>query len=674
MAELPILKNVLIILAIIIPITFFANRLRFPTIIGFLVTGVIIGPYALGWVEDQYAIQSIAELGVVLLLFSVGLEFSLEKLLKLKRILLIAGGGQIFLTVGLVWAFGQLFGLSHVKGFIFGSIIALSSTAIILKILGDKRELDSPVGRFSLVISLFQDMFIVPLMLIMPYLNRPDEFSWITFSSTIALSVTGIVFIIVLARLIIPNLIQHIIKQKNRELFFITIIFVTIGTAWLSTYLGLSLAIGAFFAGLVISESEYSHQITSDILPVKDILMALFFISVGMMLDLGFFRNYYIVLIGMLIAIVIFKTVIVFGLIYLLKYPARFGISTGLTLVPISEFSFVIAMESMRYSILSEEMYQLFLGASILTMMVSPFLISKADTIGAYLQQLLKLPEFMPFTATRLSQLLSQEQQAEQPKKKWDGHAIIIGFGTTGEYLSNVLSETGIRFIICELIYDRYRKAKTRFPQTVFGDASSPVIAEKIQVEKAKLMIISSSNKDVAIRVIKATRAVNPKINIIARTRRMEDIDMLHQIGADYIIPEELETTIEILALALRQYRIPRNVIASQLAVIRHDHYKPFLGKPVSDSTLNDLPYLLAASTTESGILMEHSPAIGKTIEETDLVKLSGVKIIAIVRDGKPIHQPPPDFILQKGDIIILLGTHAEIDAALGMIGCEIVS
>lgn len=674
MSELPILKNVLIILAIIIPITFLASRLRFPTVIGFLFTGVIIGPYALGWVKDQYAIQSIAEFGVVLLLFSVGLEFSLEKLFKMKRILLIAGGGQVFLTVGLVWTLGVVFHLSPITSFIFGSMIALSSTAIVLKILGDKRELDSPVGRLTLTISLFQDLFIVPLMLMIPYLNQPEKFNWITFSSTIALSITGIILIIIIARIVIPNLIQQIIKQQNRELFFITIIFVTIGTAWICTYLGLSLAIGAFFAGLVISESEYSHQITSDILPVKDILMALFFISIGMMLDLEFTRNNYIILLGLLIGIVTFKTVIIFGLIYFLKYPARLGISTGLTLSQIGEFSFVIAMESMRYEILTHDRYQMFLGASILTMTFSPFLINHADTIGQYIQKLFRLPDLMPYAATKLSQLLSHEQQTDQPKKKWEGHVIIIGFGTTGEYLSNVLTNIGVPVIICELIYDRYKKAKALFKQTVFGDASSPVIAEKIHINTAKLMIISTSNKDVAIRIIKSTRAINPKINIIVRTRRMEDIEMLHKLGANIIIPEELETTIEILALALRQYRIPRNVIASQLAVIRHDHYKPFLGKPVSDATLNELPYLLAASTTESGILLDNSPVIGKTLEETELVKLTGIKVIAIVRDGKPTHQPPPDFRLQKGDIMILLGTHAEIDAALGMIGCDIVS
>jgi monovalent cation:H+ antiporter-2, CPA2 family len=328
----------------------------------------------------------------------------------------------------------------------------------------------------------------------------------------------------------------------------------------------------------------------------------------------------------------------------------------------------------MRYDLLTHDMYQMFLGASILTMTFSPFLISHGDAIGQSIQKLFRLPDLMPYTATKLSQLLHQEQQSVQPKKKWDGHTIIIGFGTTGEYLSNVITEIGIQMIICELIYDRYRKAKTQFPLTVFGDASSPVIAEKIHVSTAKLMIISTSNKDVAIRIIKSTRAINPKINIIVRTRRMEDIEMLHNLGADIIIPEELETTIEILALALRQYRIPRNVIASQLAVIRHDHYKPFLGKPVSDATLNELPYLLSASTTESGILLDHSPVIGKTLEEIELVKVTGIKIIAIVRDGKPTHQPPLDYRLQKGDIIILLGSHAEVDAALGMIGCEIVS
>lgn len=674
MNDLIILRNILIILAIIIPITFLANRLRFPTVIGFLFTGIIIGPHALGWVQDREAIQTIAEFGVILLLFSVGLEFSLEKLFKVKRLLLIAGGGQVFLTVGLVWLMATLVHLPPVTGFIFGSLIAMSSTAIIMKILGDKRDIDTPVGRITLTISLFQDMFIVPLMLMLPYLNQPEMFNWIHFTSTMALSLTAIVIVIVVARIIIPNLILHIIRQQNRELFFITIIFISIGTAWVSSLVGLSLAIGAFFAGLIISESEYSHQITSEILPVKDILMAVFFISIGMMINPEFIKNNYIILLGLVIVIVFLKSTIVFALVYLLKYPAQMGISAGLTLSQIGEFSFVIAIEAMHYDLLSPDLYQFFLGASLLTMTISPFFISYSESIGQWIQKTFHLPELMPFRATKLSRMMDTEKFTELSDTKKDGHIVIVGYGTTGEYLTNVFREIQLPVTLCELIYDRYRKAKSVHSSTVFGDAASPVIAERARINAAKLMIITTGNKDAAIRIIKTAKSLNPDLSIIARTRRLESVEILYKIGADAVIPEELETTIEILALALRQFRIPRNVIASQVAMIRQDHYRPLLGVSISDSTMTQLPYLLAANTTESGILMEDCPIIGQSIESSGLTQRTGVKIIALVRNGKPIHQPPPDLILQKGDILIFLGTHAEIDAAMGMIGCSIIS
>lgn len=675
MHEIPLLRDLIIILAVVIPIVLLFQKLKFPTIIGFIITGIIIGPHSLGWVHEQHSVEVLAEIGIVLLLFSIGIEFSLEKLSQLKYFLLIAGGGQVGFTILVTLLIGFFYDVSFSKSLLFGFMIALSSTAIVLKILGQRKEVDSPAGRLTLSILLFQDLCIVPMMLFIPILKNSDGFDLLSISSTMAISFAGIAVILLGAKLVIPRILKLVVGTNNREIFLLTVIFLTFGTAWLSAEMGLSLALGAFLAGLIISESEYSHQIMADIFPMRDSLTALFFISIGMLLNITFFTNVFFLILITSLIIMLIKMFATAGLVHLMNYPARLGFSVGMITGQVGEFSFVLAMTGLSAGILTEIDYQSFLGASILTMLVSPFMISHANEVGFWLQRKLKIKQMRTGPLLLLSKLVSAEKlESEAPVKKMSGHVIIIGFGKSGQHLAHVLKETGIPFIINEIQNGRFELAKKLGYKAIFGDSTATEILEQLHIHKASMLVIATGDKESAAKLAQLGRNMNSKLYVIARTRYIDDIDHLYKLGADQVIPEEFETSIEIFSRVLRHYHIPRNVIASQIAIIRKEKYGTFRGIETSKQTIDELPYLLAATATESVIILENSPIKGKSIKDSGIHSKGGVSIIAVVRNKDVIQNPKEDFILEVGDVVIIIGNHAEIDATLGLMGCDVIS
>lgn len=675
MHEIPILSDLIIILAVVIPIVLICQKLNIPTIIGFILTGILIGPHSLAWVEVQHTVEMLAEIGIVLLLFTIGIEFSLDKLSQLKWFLLIAGGGQVTFTIGVTLLISWIYQIPTPKALLFGFMIALSSTAIVLKILGQRKELDSPTGRLTLSILLFQDLCIVPMMLFIPILQDSANMDLWSVSKTMAFSFAGIGIILLGANLIIPRLLTIVVKTNNREIFLLTVIFLTFGTAWISSQMGLSLALGAFLAGLIISESEYSHQILADIFPMRDSLTALFFISIGMLLNLTFFADVFFLILISTIIILTIKILATAGLVHLMNYPARLGFSVGIITAQVGEFSFVLAMTGLSTGILTDLDYQSFLGASILTMIISPFLISNANNFGYWLQKKLHIKQMRTGSLLSLSKLVSEEKLEQQkPTKKLSGHVVIIGFGKTGQHLAHVLNETGLPFIINEIQHRRFEQAKLLGYKVIFGDSTASEILEQLHISKASMLVIATGDKDSAAKLVQLSRAMNPQLYIITRTRYIDDIDSLYLLGADQVIPEEFETSIEIFSRVLRHYHIPRNVISSQISIIRKEKYGTFRGLETSKQTIDELPYLLAATATESIIILESSPVKGKSIAESEIHSKGGVNIIAVVRNRDVIQNPKDDFVLDVGDVVIIIGNHAEIDAALGLMGCEVVS
>lgn len=675
MNNIPLLVDFVIILAVVIPIVLICQKLKIPTIIGFIVAGIIIGPHSLAWIKDHETVDMLAEIGIILLLFTIGIEFSLTKLSQLKWFLLIAGGGQVLFTVLVTLLVSWFYDIAMPKAILFGFMIALSSTAIVLKILGQRKEIDSPAGRLTLSILLFQDLCIVPIMLFIPILQDSENFHLLVVAKTLMISLGGIAIILVGAKLLIPRLLNIVVKTNNRELFLLTVIFLTFGTAWISSLLGLSLALGAFLSGLIISESEYSHQILADVFPMRDSLTALFFISIGMLLNVTFFAEVLPLILLATFIIIVIKILATAGLIHLMNYPARLGFSVGMITAQVGEFSFVIAISGLTAGILTTNDYQAFLGASILTMMVSPFLISNANSMGYWLQKKLNIKQMRTGPLRVLSSLISQDKLEDNTtNKKLSGHVVIVGFGKTGQHLAFVLKETGLPFVINEIQHRRFLQAKQSGYRVVFGDSTSTEILENLCISKASMLVVATSDKHSAAKLVQLSRGLNPHLFIISRTRYIDDMDHLYLLGANQVIPEEFETSIEIFSRVLRHYHIPRNVISSQISIIRKEKYGSMRGLDIGKQTLDQLPFLLAATATESIIIIENSPVIGKTILESGIQSKAGVNIIAVVRNREVIQNPKDDFVLDVGDVVIIIGNHAEIDAALGLTGSEIIS
>jgi len=452
MNDLSFLRDFVIIFSVAIGINFLFHRLRIAPIVGYLIAGVLLGPSMLAIVKDVGLIEVLAEVGVILLLFLIGIEFSIDELIRINRAVFVGGFLQVFLTTVVVVLISLNFGISIEKGIFFGLLVAMSSTAIVFKLLSDRGEMDSPQGRISAGILIFQDLSVVAIVLLLPMLGGTSGFSAFNVLLNVfwALAVVGLV--IVVSRFVIPLLLNNVVKIHSRELFLISIVLICFGTAWLTSLVGLSLALGAFLAGLVISESEYGHQAFSEILPLKDIFSILFFVSIGMLLDVNsVIRNPLFVLLGVL-SILVIKFAAGTLIPVVLGYPLRIGVLVGVALSQIGEFSFVLSKEGINLGLFSGDEYQVFLASAIITMVFTPFMIQGSGRFSEYFERL-PISNSLKFGRFREDVLKRAELK---------NHVIIVGFGLNGRNVSRVLSASDIPYVVLELNPETVRIEKKR--------------------------------------------------------------------------------------------------------------------------------------------------------------------------------------------------------------------
>ena len=655
---LPLLQDLLVLLLASVPIAFIFNLLRLPTIVGFMITGVVIGPYGLGLIKDPHAIEVLAEIGVVLLLFTIGLEFSLRRILEMRRMVLFGGGLQVILTTLLATAFAYLLGRPLNQAIFFGFLFALSSTAIVLKTYIDRAEVDSPHGRAGVGILLFQDLSIVPMMLLIPILGGKEGSSTWRVVLTLLIAAAAIAVIILAARIIVPRLLHHIVRLRSSELFIISIVLLSLGTSWLTSQFGLSLALGAFIAGMVLSESEYSHQIVADILPFRDVFNSVFFISIGMLLSLSALASDVLTVLGWVGLLIVGKTLLVLAVVRLLGYSLRVSIMTALGLAQIGEFSFILAKAGLPAALLSATDYQRFLAASILSMIATPFLIKAAPRIGYAVQSLFAR-----------GSLLEPSVVGFDPKEaNLRGHVVIIGYGLNGRNLAKVLSRTGIPYVVLELNAEAVRNARAENEPVVYGDATRREVLHHVGIEHARILVLAISDPAATRHTVSVARQINPDINIIVRTRYMSEMQALQKLGANEVIPEEFETSIEIFSRVLREFGIARHVIQRQIAGIRSEGYQMLRVPSLPIADFKEIADALKSASTETVILERDAAAVGRTIGDLRLRKQTGVTIIAITRDGHTEINPGPEHVLQPDDVLVLLGGADQIDRAIEQI------
>jgi CPA2 family monovalent cation:H+ antiporter-2 len=653
MSDPNFLRELVIVLTATIAIVFVFQKLRLPNIVGFLLTGVIIGPHGFQLIQSVDQVEILAEIGVVLLLFTIGLEFSLETILSVQRRVVWAGLLQVVLTTLVVLAVARLLGASVEVGLFYGFLVSLSSTAIVLRIYHDRGEINSLQGRLASGLLLFQDLCVVPMMLLLPVLAGSGQDSIFLIVWVLAKSLITLVAIVWTARKLLPRLLHQVALLRNREIFVLFVVLVCLGTAWLTSETGLSLALGALVAGLVISESELSHQIVADILPLRDCFSGIFFISIGMLLNLGLLsQDLRITLLELLLMIGI-KSLVLFAVFWWLYRSIRLGVVLGLGLAQIGEFSFVLAKAGINFKLLSPGDGQIFLAASILSMMATPFLIQWVHAWSFGFEGLFKDTGFNRSTSGGANETASAT-----------GHVIVVGYGLNGQNLARVLKEVSIPYRVLEMDPDLVRSAKAGGEPITFGDGTRPEILQQVDIEKARVLVVAISDPAATARLVSQARRLRTDLYIIVRTRYVAEIDRLYRLGANQVIPEEFETSVEIFARVLQEYHIPRNVISLQVDLIRKEHYGTLRGIRLQGKQLDALSQFLVGTTSDIFSIVEASPAVGKSLEEINLPLRSGVSVIAVVRDGKSYPNVGNDFKLAVSDMLVLLGGHKALDDA----------
>ncbi|MEW6586429.1 MAG: cation:proton antiporter [Nitrospirota bacterium] len=653
--EYEFLKSLEVIFIASAAVILLLYKLKMPSVVGFIIAGIIIGPHGVGLIKDVHFIQILAEIGVILLLFTIGIEFSMAKLVRIKKAMLGGGGAQVLLTILLSGAVTYVAIGNINQSIFFGFLYALSSTAIVMKLLAERGEIDSPHGHTMVGMLIFQDLCIVPLMLFVPVLSG-DSIDIIDLGLKMGKAALIIVVVLLGARWAVPALLHQVVGTRSRELFLTTVILLCLGIALLTSKFGLSLALGAFLAGLIISESEYAYQAISDILPFKDSFMGLFFVSIGMLMDTSFvFDNGFRIaaVVALIFALKIFTGT---ASALLIGDSLRSSILTGLGLAQVGEFSFVLAVAGKASGLISEEFYQVFLSSSVVTMIMTPFILNTAPSVSDWIT-----------ARPLLKKLIKRKRVFEgdgSPRKRHD-HVIIVGFGLNGRNLAKVLREAEIPYVVLEMNSDTVREMRKKGEPIHYGDGSSKEILHKMGIERARLLVIAISDPVSTRRIVSVARHANRDIYIIVRTRYLAEVDDLKSLGADEVIPEEFETSLEIFSRVLHRYSFPRSSILDMIEKIRSNSYTALRSVEVPRRHLFEKYEWLPEIELDGYRVAEGSQLSDKTIKELQIRKKTGVTVIA-VRRGKTVHtNPEPDFMLKAGDFILFTGDRKSMTDAL---------
>ncbi|MDD1719597.1 MAG: cation:proton antiporter, partial [Methanoregulaceae archaeon] len=539
---------VAIILSLAIVLLLVSQRFRIPSIVSFLVVGVLVGPYGFSVITDQPTIETIGQIGVILLLFTIGLEFSFEKLLRAWRTVIFGGIIQVCTTIAAIAAITYLLGFSFNEAVFLGFLVSLSSTAIVMKVLQERGEVESLPGRTMLGILIFQDLAIIPMILITPLLIGESALTSYESLPVHIAKVAGIIVILVVAaRWVVPEFMYRVALQKNRELSLFTIAGICFITAWLTNSAGLSITLGAFLAGLIIGESVYSIDALSSIIPFRDIFAGIFFMSIGMLLDTRLFVDEFWIVLTVILVIILVKSFTGAFTAGVLGLPLKVRVFTGLSLAQIGEFSFVLAVTGLGSGLIETATYQIFLAGAIVTMALTPFSIKAAPGVVDLLYR---------FRRWRGSHL-PPDPESEEREKGLSDHLVIAGYGITGKSVARAAEIAGIPYRAIDLNPGIVREEKeSRHTEVIYGDAVQEEVLRHAGLRAARALVIVISDQDAIPRIIRAARGISPSVSIITRTRYLGDVEKLLEAGADEVIPEEFEVALGIFARILAMYMV----------------------------------------------------------------------------------------------------------------------
>ncbi len=645
------LRDVAVILAASFPVLFLCRKLRLPQVVGFLLTGVVIGPHALGWVGDTARVSGIAALGMVLILFFVGLQFPLERLLKLGKTALIGGPLQMLLTTGAI-AFASVAAGDAVRPALFkGILVSLSSSAVLIPILAARDELAAPYGRRFLGVSLFQDLAVIPLVLVLPAFapDRPGtpRAGALAIAASVVLAVVAIALLMAAARTVVPRLLDVVSRLGSRESFTGAVIVLVLGLVTFGERTGVSAAMGAFAAGIVLGESEHVHEIASTLSPFRDLLSSLFFVSIGMLLAPPFVAQHPLLVAGATLLVLTVKPLSALTALVAAGTVPRTALRAALALAPVGEFSFVLAGAGAALGLLDETTQQTFVAVAVLTLALAPLLVH----LG---------PLLAPFLPERVESIDEDDPHG----KKLSRHVVVLGYGLSGRSVARVLAETHVPYCVVEIDPDRVQAGRRDGIRILRADATGRAGIEAASIPAALAVVVTIQDPDGARRATRLCRQRNPTARLLVRTRYLSEVDALRQAGADEVIPEEFETSIEIVARVLRTLHIPGNVVATQLRLLRDEGYRRLRDPHAKKAGGRRFSALMAAGTTELFLVLPDTEAEGRALGDLHL-DADHVAVPALLRDGVPTAPVPEDLVVLAGDTLLLVGAHEDLAAVI---------
>ena len=645
------LNDVLILLGCSVLAVIIFRRIHLPPILGYLTVGILAGSHALGWVPEGEAIHLLAEIGVVFLLFMIGLEISIPHLIAMKGAVIGLGGAQVAITTFLTGGIALASGVDWKGALIIGGVIALSSTAIAAKQMVEQLEIQSRHGRTALAILLFQDLAVVPFLVIIPILAGPQgesmlaPLAWAMLKGTVAF-----LLMIAIGHWLLRPFFHAVAGAKSIELFTLTILFVALAAATLTYQLGLSLALGAFLAGMMLGETEYRHQIESEVRPFRDVLMGLFFISVGAQLNLSLLPDIWHWVLLITLGIIIGKAVIIMAIVRFSDQERGVAIRTGLILAQGGEFGFALITLSLSNNLLSDEVTQPVLTAIIISMILAPLMIRYN---GSFAKKI---------CADYFNRRMEEKKKLTESTGQLQDHVIICGFGRIGQNLAGFLREEGFEYIALDIDPVLIREAREAGEQIYYGDSRKTDILEAAGIQKAQAVISTYHDYHLTEQVVCAARNISSDIMIVARTHDDHHLEKLEAAGANDVVPEALEASMMLASHALRHLGVDRDEIRRLVDKSREDHYQRlrsyFHGEGIDELVDEDDDYGL-----RSVVLSEEHLAVGKRIGEIRFDE-NNIKIIALRRQGIHGENPSVDIILQAEDTLVIQGLQQDLEYA----------
>lgn len=637
------LSLVIILLATAVMVVVLCRLLHLPVMLGYLTVGILIGPHALAWIPDEAGTRDLAEFGVVFLMFSIGLEFSLARLKSMKRNVFGLGGAQVIVTMLVVMSFAALFGLDWRAGLALGGVLAMSSTAIVSKMLVERAELNLPYGQQMMGVLLFQDLAVVPLLIIIPALatNTSELYSTLAYATLKAIVV--LLILLVFGQRIMRPWFHLVARQKSSELFMLNVLLITLGLAYFTELAGLSLALGAFVAGMLISETEYRYQVEEDIKPFRDVLLGLFFVTIGMKLDLLGVAGSLGWVALVLICLILLKGLVVTVLARAVEGNWGVALRSGIGLAQAGEFGFVLLTLADGSHLLNDETMQIVLAAMLLSMLIAPFLIQHGEAIARR------------FSAAEWTNRAMQMHQIAVQSMGSNSHVIICGYGRSGGTLARFLEDENLSFIALDLDSRRVREAAATQKRVVYGDAAKREVLMAAGLMRAKALVISYKDNPSALAILRHVKELRPDLPVVVRTNDDTHVESLKDAGAAEVVAEVLEGSVMLASQALLMAGVPLNRVIRRVQENRAHRYAVFSGylrnAQSEIAEAND-----SLQSRFLGVLLKaDSMAVGKRLGEIGLDELH-IEVNAVRRHNVRGAKPSEDMLLQVGDVLVLLG------------------